>query len=163
MVTFAAKTQDTSIYETIVSYQFKISNSSTQTIAYDFSSLNGAGLSVQFSAGHSGSLYPGQNVTVPCEINGGEADVASTMFQAGAAPLLTLGGQQVQFRFWTPGSQTTNQYINICRTNGFSIMEDTDSQNNATGNGFNIGLGGGGGSLTTENICIQVFNAGTSY
>jgi hypothetical protein len=162
MVTFAAKTQDTSIYETIVSYQFKISNSSTQTIAYDFSSLN-SGCYVSGNSGSSGSLDPGQNVTVSCDINGGDADVALTMLQAGAAPLLTLGGQQLQFRFWTHGSQTTNQYINICGTNGFSITEDTDSQNNATGNGFNIGLGGGGGSLTTENICIQVFNAGTSY
>lgn len=70
--------------------------------------------------------------------------------------LTTLGGQQLQFRFWTSGDVTTKQLINLCGTNGFSITESTDLQNNATGNGFNVGLGGGGGDCTTENICISV-------
>lgn len=57
------------------------------------------------------------------------------------------------FRFWSSGNE---QYVNICDVNGFSITDDTSEQNNASGNGYSIGLGGGGGDCTTQNICIQV-------
>ncbi len=174
MVTFAAKYECS--YEdcqTEIFYAFNISNSSNQTIFYNLTSLNSAsgdknGQVIWTANNSSGSLNPAQNVTVLCTVqcnNGGagESGVAQGMFQAGAAPLLTLGGQQLQFWFWTSGVNTANQLINICDTDSFSITENTDAQNNATGNGFNIGLGGGGGALTTDNICIQVFDEGTSY
>jgi hypothetical protein len=105
-------------------------------------------------------LNAGQEATVTFTVTSPDSDVdndvAYTMLQAGAAPLMTLAGEQLQFRFWSSGDATTNQLINLCATNNFAITEDTDVQNNASGNGFIVGLGGGGGPCDTENICIQV-------
>jgi hypothetical protein len=105
-------------------------------------------------------LNPGEQTSVTFTVTSPNSDVdndvAYTMLQAGAAPLMTLAGEQLQFRFWTSGDATTNQLINLCATNNFAVTENTDVQNNVTGNGFIIGLGGGGGPCDTENICIQV-------
>ena len=178
MVTFAAKSKTYETSGTVgnavgptavwggvnVFYQFNFSNASSQSIDYDLNPLSGAsgnaGTLHWTSGNPSGSLNPGEQASVTFTVTSPNSDVdndvAYTMLQAGAAPLMTLAGEQLQFRFWTSGDATTNQLINLCATNNFAVTENTDVQNNVTGNGFIIGLGGGGGPCDTENICIQV-------
>jgi hypothetical protein len=178
MVTFAAKSKTYETSGTVsnavgptavwggvnIFYQFNISNNSSQSFDYDLnplSSTSGHGGTLHWTSGNpSGSLNAGQEATVTFTVTSPDSDVdndvAYTMLQAGAAPLMTLAGEQLQFRFWSSGDATTNQLINLCATNNFAITEDTDVQNNASGNGFIVGLGGGGGPCDTENICIQV-------
>jgi len=109
------------------------------------------------SGNMSGTVAPQSEVSVNFNVNGPlNKNVSYTLFQQGAIPLLTVGGSQVCFRFWTQGETTNSQYININDGNGFVVVENTDLQNNVQGNGYLIGLGGGGGTCETLNVCIQV-------
>ena len=145
-----------------VFFQLNFSNTSSQAINDDLNPLSrasGNGGTIHWTSGNpSGPLYSGELASVTFIVTSPDSDadqdVACTMLHAGAAPLMTMAGEQLQFRFWTSGDATTNQLINLCATDDFAITESTDVQNNATGNGFIIGLGGG--PCDTENICIQV-------
>ena len=80
--------------------------------------------------------------------------------QYGSASLFTVNNATVNFWFW---SGSGDQYINLLADNGFSVSVNTSIQNNLTGNGVDIGLGGCGGSLNTQNVCIQIANVEDNF
>ena len=73
---------------------------------------------------------------------------------------INIGGEWLLCTY-TPNNRVQpwllgEQYVNLLGENGFTITENIQTQNNVTGNGVEIGLGGGGYYLNTKNICFQV-------
>ncbi len=95
----------------------------------------------------SGMLGQGSRYYGKFEFESGK----NQMLQAGSATLLTVGGQPVNFWFWTHSSNT-KQNIDICPSDYYEITECTSSHSIAEGKGFSITLNGSG----TDNICITI-------
>lgn len=132
---------------TSYNFVFNIENTSNSPIQYDFSTiLNSSG---------PASIGIG---TIPSGMTAQVAFCSNTStLQYGSVSVVIVGDQPVDMRFWSGYSGINQlQYINILAENGFSITEDTSIQNNASGNGYTIGVGGHGGELRTDNIWIMV-------
>jgi len=161
--------QDTST--TTVNYTFNITNNSSQEVSYNIPVSPGYydGL-YQNSDNLTGTIMSGGTAMVSysasCAGDGGcteGTEITATTIQQGSYPVLTLAsGQIINFRFWSGNDgRTIAQYINILPDNGFLITEDTSLENNATGNGVLITVGGNGGKQApeTNNICIGISDA----
>ncbi len=153
---------------TTIYYTFNITNSTSASVTYDLSCLNSpANYPLVCTSGSmSGSLSDGQSASVSFTVSSADTaihnNVASVLLQAGSAPLITVNDQPINFWFYTKGDTTTTQLIQILTSGSFVQTENTDLQCNVTDSSVPlvVGLGGGGGKCTTQNICIQVV---TSY
>ena len=74
-------------------------------------------------------------------------------------PTILVNGQSALFTY-SASDYLSKQYVNIEGQNGFTVTENTSTQNNVTGNGVEIQNGGAGGPLNTNNMCFQISDLG---
>lgn len=127
------------------------------------------------SSSVSGTVAPGATVSVSIATGTTDEthnDAAEMSLQSGAAPLITNladGGYQVCFWFFTngDGGAVSDQQIAICDTDNGTTLQissfttNTSSEQVAesTTAGISVTLNGGGNSLNTNNIYIQIGNS----
>ena len=150
---------------------FYFENSSTYTISADFTSvtpqLSFSAYELVNSITNSNSSftnivdssYTGQLLVIPpgytLAFRGPTVD--NGPLQIGSAPILSINGSYVNFWFWNTESYLNiTQYINLIANDGFTTQINTSTQNTIIGNGSMVSLGGCGGGLSTNNICVQI-------
>jgi hypothetical protein len=103
-------------------------------------------------------LQPGGTLSFQGQTN----QIKSYYYGPSEAPTMEIGGAYAVVKMWgvDGGIGAGKQYVNLMPLNGFTTTVDTDTENNVTGNGVEIQLGGAGAELATQNICFQVYNLG---
>ena len=153
---------DDTVVNGYTSYEFKFTNNSSQTINYNVPGPSGAQITSP-SGASQGSIPPQGSATYSyvaySSSDTGEQDDDMNMIQESSWPLLSTQNGSLNVQFWSgydSALAAEAQYINIIAENGVTVTENTSIQNNGTGGGLNVGIGGGGGSCKTNNICIQI-------
>jgi hypothetical protein len=127
------------------------------------------------SSSVSGTVAPGSTISIQLATGTTDEtdnDAGEMSLQAGAAPLitnLTGDGYQVCFWFFTDGDggAVSKQQIAICDTDNdttlpissFTTNTSSEQVAESTAAGISVTLNGGGNSLNTNNIYIQICNA----
>jgi hypothetical protein len=175
---FVNNTQDTDT-TTAISFDYDLSSLLPQLTAdgaYDCPACSGGLVFLtDASSSASGTVAPGSTISVQIATGTEDEthnDAGDMSLQAGAAPLITnLTGESYQVCFWLftdgDGGAVSQQQIAICDTdNGTtlpisSFPTNTSSEQVAesTSAGISVTLNGGGNSLNTNNIYIQIGNS----
>lgn len=127
-------------------FNFKISNKSAHPVGYDLSFIGDK----TYYAPSAGVVAAGQSVEVLFILT-------CQTIECGNAGVLTMNGHTAHLWFWsTKKGMELAQCINILTDSGFTITMDENYQNNGTCQAFSLGVGGGGDTLCTNNICLVV-------
>jgi hypothetical protein len=127
-------------------FNFKISNKSPHPLPYDLRFISNQ----SYYAPPAGTVAPGQSTEILFILT------CQTIECADAA-VLSLGDQTAHLWFWsTPKGLEHAQCINILAKTNFTITMDENYQNNGYCPTFSLGVGGGGDTLCTNNICLEV-------
>lgn len=153
---------DDTVVNGYTSYTFNFTNNSTQTVNYSVPGPS-EGQITSPSGASQGSIPPQGTATYSFVAFSssltGEQDNDMNLIQEGSWPLLSTQSGTLNVEFssgYDSALAAEAQYINIIEENGVTVTENTSIQNNGTGGGLNVGIGGGGGSCKTNNICIQI-------
>ncbi|BAY66213.1 hypothetical protein NIES22_63260 [Calothrix brevissima NIES-22] len=133
-------------------YKFHIQNhTSSRSLSYDFLPLLKGEFYRLMDGNIHGTVSPGSDAKVNFDIR------RSGVFEKGDLTLITAGGHDVHFRFWS-NSSSSEQYINLLPIGGFEVKRDTEKLNEIITNNLRITVDGGGKSNSTLNIYIQVYD-----
>lgn len=118
---------------------------------------------VVYTAGNI-TINPGQTVIFTGNHLGTNGDI---QLDLGPTETLYINGQWLNssYEYPTinalPDAKGKKEYINLVGGNGFTVTENTPTENNVTGNNVLVDLGGAGSELATTNICFQIFDQST--
>lgn len=119
----------------------------------------------QFAYDGSTSISLAANSTLTLYGTYGGKDVWFIAGDGGVSdqPTVLVNGEYALFAYGNNDDLfSPKQYVNIEGQNGFTVTEDTKTQNNVTGNGVEIQNGGAGGPLNTDNMCFQISDLGAT-